>query len=148
MIRVQQAGFVYFDFLEAAVLSDVPDALAPRTNISPALDFDTDQTYKLSPSRLLWMMQQAWLCRPHQRIPRGVLVESATSQFRYRLVVHRRRLPSPDRSPAAISIVLDFNPPGGAQLGKSVFPTDTPATIAATSPLTSTARSPARGHRP
>ena len=28
------------------------------------------------------------------------------------------------------SIILSFNPPAGAQLGKSVFPTDTPATIA------------------
>ena len=58
VIRVHEAGFVYFDFLEAAVLSDVPDALTPRTNISPALDFDTDQTYKLAPARLMWMMNK------------------------------------------------------------------------------------------
>src|SRR5208283_5191653 len=50
------AGVFYFDFLEAAVLSDVPDALTVRANVSAALDFDTDATYKLSPARLMWMM--------------------------------------------------------------------------------------------
>ena len=64
VIRVAEAGFVYFDFLEAAVLSDIPDALTPRTNISPALDFDTDQTYKVSPSRLLWMFQKLGYAGP------------------------------------------------------------------------------------
>ncbi len=63
-IRVAEPNFVYFDFLEAAVLSDVTDALAPRTSISPALDFDTDQTYKVSPARLMWMMDQLGYAGP------------------------------------------------------------------------------------
>lgn len=127
VIRVQQAGFVYFDFLEAAVLSDFPDALAPRTNISAALDFDTDHTYKLTPSRLLWMLNQMGYAGPineylgvfwwNQRIASGGSVSTAQVTF---------------TGPFAYedSIILTFNPPDGTQLGKYVYPTDTPGTIA------------------
>ncbi len=63
-IRLQQVGVFYFDFLEAAVPSDVPDALTPRANISPALDFDTDHTYKLTPARLMWIMDKLGYAGP------------------------------------------------------------------------------------
>ncbi len=43
-----------FDFLEAAVSGDLQDAFVTYSNVSPALDFDTDATYKVSPQRLLW----------------------------------------------------------------------------------------------
>ena len=43
-----------FDYLEAAIPSDIPDAAVTYGNVSPALDFDTDATYKVSPQRLLW----------------------------------------------------------------------------------------------
>ena len=59
-----QPGVFYFDFLEAAVVTDVPDALTPRTGISPALDFDTDHTYKLSPARLMWIMDKLGYAGP------------------------------------------------------------------------------------
>ena len=127
VIRVQQAGFVYFDFLEAAVLSDFPDALAPRTNISPALDFDTDQTYMLTPARLLWMINKLGYAGPmneylgvfwwNQRIASGGSVSTAQITFTGTFAYED-------------SIILTFNPPDGAQLGKYVYPTDTPATIA------------------
>ena len=57
-IRPTTSGPFYFNFLEAAVAADVPNALAPRTDISPALDFDTDHTYKLPPARLMWILDQ------------------------------------------------------------------------------------------
>jgi len=127
VIRVQQAGVVYFDFLEAAVLSDVPDALASRPKISPALDFDTNQTFMLSPSRLLWILIQLGYGGPineylgvfwwNQRIASGGTLSTAQITFSGAFA-------------SGDSIVLSFNPPGGAQLGKSVFPSDTPATIA------------------
>ncbi len=49
-------GFNFiFDYLEAALpTSDVGDAIVTYDNVSPALDFDTDATYKMSPQRLLW----------------------------------------------------------------------------------------------
>jgi hypothetical protein len=127
VIRVQQAGFVYFDFLEAAVLSDVPDALAPRTNISPALDFDTNNTFMLTPSRLMWIITKLGYAGPmneylgvfwwNQRTASGGSVSSAQVTFAGTFAYED-------------SIVLTFNPPGGAQLGKFVYPTDTPGTIA------------------
>ncbi len=47
-----------FDYIEAAVPSDIPDALITYPNVSAALDFDTDATYKVSPQRLLWHMNK------------------------------------------------------------------------------------------
>lgn len=127
VIRVQQAGFVYFDFLEAAVLSDVPDALAPRANVSPALDFDTDQTYMMSPARLMWMIDKLGYAGPmneylgvfwwNERTAVGGSVSTATVTFGGTFV-------------SGDSIVLEFNPSTGAQLIKTVFPNDTPSTIA------------------
>lgn len=129
-IRIQQAGIVYFDFLEAAVVSDVPDALSPRTKVSPALDFDTDHTYKLTPARLLWIFDKLGYAGPineylgvfwwNQRTPVGGSLSTAQITFTG---------PFLDGD----SIILHFNPTdptGGTQLGKSVFPTDTPGTIA------------------
>ncbi len=51
-------GFNFiFDFIEAAVPTpDVNDACVTYDNVSPALDFDTDATYKLSPQRVLWQL--------------------------------------------------------------------------------------------
>jgi hypothetical protein len=44
-----------FDYIEAAVpTTEVSDAPITYANVSPALDFDTDATYKMSPERLLW----------------------------------------------------------------------------------------------
>ncbi|MBV9680067.1 MAG: hypothetical protein JO185_27280, partial [Acidobacteriaceae bacterium] len=43
-----------FDYLEAAIPSDIPSPAVIYPNVSPALDFDTDATYKVSPQRLLW----------------------------------------------------------------------------------------------
>ena len=127
IIRVQEAGFVYFDFLEAAVLSDVPDALTPRTNVSPALDFDTNQTYMLSPARVIWMMNKLGYAGPmneylgvfwwNERAAVGGSVSTAQVTFGGSFV-------------AGDSIVLEFNPTAGAQLKKTVFASDTPATIA------------------
>ena len=44
-----------FDYIEAAVpTADVTDAVITYENVSPALDYDTDATYKMSPQRLFW----------------------------------------------------------------------------------------------
>lgn len=51
-------GPVYFDFLEAAVRSDVPDPPGPWVNVAPAVDYDTAHGYQLPPGRLVWMLQQ------------------------------------------------------------------------------------------
>lgn len=50
--------YFYFDFLDLAVLSDVP-INSPITSLAVACDLDTDNTYKLSPGRLLWSIQNS-----------------------------------------------------------------------------------------
>ena len=127
VIRVAQAGAVYFDFLEAAVLSDIPAPLAPRANVSAALDFDTNETYMLTPSRLVWIMNQLGYAGPineylgvfwwNQRTASGATFSTAQITFGGTFA-------------SGDSVFLTFNPPSGAQLGKTVFPDDTPSTIA------------------
>jgi len=53
-----QGWYFYFDFLECAVKSDVPDPVATTTAVGVATDFDTDNTYKLSPQRLVRNIQK------------------------------------------------------------------------------------------
>ena len=50
-----------FDYIEAAVASDIPDPVVTYSNVSAALDFDTDATYKVSPQRLVWHLQKLGL---------------------------------------------------------------------------------------
>jgi hypothetical protein len=119
------AGVFYFDFLEAAVLSDVPNALTPRSTISAALDFDTDHTYKLSPARLMWIMDQLGYAGPmneylgvfwwNQRVLSGGSLSTAQVTFSGSFA-------------SGDTVFVTLN---GSTMGKSVFPADTLATIAA-----------------
>ncbi|HEY3939331.1 MAG TPA: hypothetical protein VGL97_18005, partial [Bryobacteraceae bacterium] len=54
--NANSSGFNFIlDYIEAALpTSDISDAVVTYQNVSPALDFDTDATYKMSPQRLLW----------------------------------------------------------------------------------------------
>jgi len=123
-IRLAEAGYFYFDFLEAAVVSDVPDALTPRTGISPALDFDTDHTYKLSPARLMWIMDKLGYAGPmneylgvfwwNERVLSGGSVSTAQITFSGTYA-------------GGDTIFLTLN---GTVLGKTVFPADTTSTMA------------------
>ncbi len=56
--------YFVFNFLEAAVPSDIPAPLPAQSNISPALDYDTDHTYKLPPARILWNFDQLGFTGP------------------------------------------------------------------------------------
>jgi hypothetical protein len=48
-----------FDYLEAAVTTtEIQDSPVTYSNVSPAIDFDTDATYKMSPQRLLWHIRK------------------------------------------------------------------------------------------
>lgn len=118
--------YTYFDFLEAAVASDYPDALPVRSNVSPAMDYGTDHTYKRSPQRILWANSKMgfgahlnvyvsvfWW---NQRVRSGAVFKSATVDF------------------TAAGIVASGNGVfvniGGGVFGKSVFPADTAASVA------------------
>jgi hypothetical protein len=123
-LSMRTPGAFYFDFLEAAVPTDVPDALAPRTGISPALDFDTDHSYKLSPARIHWIMDMLGYAGP---------MNEYLGVFWW----NQRKLVGPTFPSAVISVggiwaehdvaLLAVN---GVTLHKDVLNTDTPATIA------------------
>jgi hypothetical protein len=117
-ITLQQPGAFYFDFLEAAVGFGFSDPLEPRTKISPALDFDTDHTYKLSPSRLMWIMDQLGYAGPmneylgvfwwNERVLSGGSLSTAVVSFTGTFT-------------AGDKISLTLN---GAGIDKTVFPED------------------------
>jgi hypothetical protein len=123
-IRIQTAGALYFDYLEAAVPSDIPAPLEPRNWISPALDFDTDHTYKVPPARLLWSFDQLGYAGPmneylgvfwwNERTLVDGFVSSADVTFS-------------GTFGGGDAVFLTVN---GSTIGKAVFPADTPPTIA------------------
>ena len=123
-IRMIRSGVFYFDFLEAAVVSDIPDALAPRTGISPALDFDTDHTYKLPPERVVWMLDRLGYAGPvneylgvfwwNERTRSGGSFSTGQVTFGGTFA-------------GGETVFLTVN---GTTLGKTVFPADSVSTIA------------------
>lgn len=132
VLKAAGDGPVYFDFLEAAVLSDVPDAPGPWTDRSPAIDYDTDHGYKLSPARLMWMMDSLgyqgglnlyegvfWW---NQRKRSGGSVASASVDFGQTTYDPGTGYGNGDQVFVKI---------GDQSVGKSVFPADTAASIAA-----------------
>ncbi|MGC8883496.1 MAG: non-contractile tail sheath protein [Bryobacteraceae bacterium] len=60
MVRLEVLGGGPFHFagIEAAVESDVPAPVPAQTWMTPALDYSTDHSYKLPPSRILWILRQ------------------------------------------------------------------------------------------
>jgi len=58
-LTLQNSQTFVFDYVEAAVTAEnIGDAVVTYGEVSPALDFDTDATYKMSPQRLLWHLQK------------------------------------------------------------------------------------------
>ena len=117
-------GPFYFDFLEAAVPGDVPDALPARTGISPALDYSTDHTYKLSPARLMWILDKLGFAGPmneyigvfwwNQRVRTGAQIPRWTVDFGGTFA-------------PGDQILLTIS---GQSVGKTVFPNESAATFA------------------
>jgi hypothetical protein len=123
-ISLTTSGVFYFNFLEAAVASTVPAALTPATGLSPALDFDTNQSFMLPPARIMWMLDQLGYGGPmneylgvfwwNERIQTGALFSTAVITFGGAFA-------------GGDTVTLTLN---GTVLSKSVFPADTPDTIA------------------
>lgn len=120
----------YFDYLQAAVPIDPVEPLQTYGNLSAAFDFDTDQTYKPSPARAIWILQQLGL-RGNIDVYRGVFFSEV------------RKRNGGDFHSANVSFsgtwVTGTGFGDGAQLfitlaatsfGVSVYPSDTNITIA------------------
>jgi hypothetical protein len=58
--NTSSAGYNFiFDYLESAISTTyITDPVITYSNVSPALDFDTDATYKMSPQRILWHLDK------------------------------------------------------------------------------------------
>ncbi len=133
-ITLSDAFSFVFDYIEAAVPGDIPAAMVTYPNVSPALDFDTDATYKVSPQRLLWHLTKLgfqgqineylgvfWW---NQRKRVGATWNSATVSFGGTWV-------NGDVAVVNIGKDDDQNPPvAGFQMSKSVIAGDTVDTIA------------------
>jgi len=123
-LRLKNDKPFVFDFLEAAVPSDVPDPPEATTKIAPALDYSTDHTYKLPPARVLWNFDKLGFAGPmneyigvfwwNQRRRVNAVVPSVTVTFTGEF------LPGDQ-------VFLDI---GGQVCGKSVFPNEDAALIA------------------
>jgi hypothetical protein len=117
-------GYLYFNFLEAVIAANVPDALPPRTRVSPALDFDTDHSYKLPPARLMWIMDQLGYAGPMNEYL-GVFWWNERKQVGASFPTAQVTFSSGFADGDGISLTLN-----GTLISKSIFPADTPATIA------------------
>jgi hypothetical protein len=118
--------YFYFDFLECAVLSDVPNAPETRTDVGVATDFDTDNTYKLSPQRLIWNIQKLGLIAEIDHYC-GVFwwnqrVRAGSFSFPTAVVTFAGTWANGDSAFVTI---------GATAIGKSVFPADDATSIAA-----------------
>jgi hypothetical protein len=117
-LRLKTGQSFYFDFLEAAVASEVPDALPAVTNASPALDYSTDHTYKLPPARLLWIFDRLGYTGPmneyigvfwwNQRMRANAVIPSVFVTFSGEFL-------------DTDQVFLDI---GGQVCGKTVFPNE------------------------
>ena len=95
-----------------------------QTNVSPALDYSTDHTYKLSPDRLLWIFDGLGYAGPmneylgvfwwNQRKREGARSRPVTVHFNGAFV-------------AGDQVFVNI---GGQACGKSVFPNESTAIIA------------------
>ena len=118
-ITLKNDAIFDFDFLEAAAPSDVPAPLPARTNVSPALDYSTDHTYKLPPARVHWIFDQLGFAGPmneylgvfwwNQRQRVNATVPSATVTFSGTFQPNDQ-------------VILWI---GGSPIGKTVFPNET-----------------------
>jgi hypothetical protein len=132
--------YIDFNFLEAAFASDIPDPLAARPTLSPALDFDTDHTYKLSPARILWVLDQLGFTGPineylgvfwwNQRVNVNGTIPTLTVAFGGTWTDGDSIFLEIGAPLASDPTQIDPSQPVSL-ISKSVFPADTSATIAA-----------------
>ena len=123
-IQVVSDGPFYFDFLEAAVPGDIPEPLTILSRVSPALDYSTDHTCKLPPSRILWMFDQLGYGGP---------INEYIGVFWW----NQRRREGAVIPQAQVTFTGQFTPGdqvfigiGGQVCGKSVFPHEDASVIA------------------
>lgn len=117
-------GPFYFDFLEAVVADDVPDPLPARPDVTAALDYSTDHSYKLPPERILWNLDNLGLHGP-------------INQYLGVFWWNQRQETGGVRGQASVTFDATYLPGdalfvkiGGLAIGKTVFPYESGPLIA------------------
>lgn len=118
-------SFFYFDYLQAVVPGEKPRPIPASGRLAPANDYGTDHGYKLSPQRLMWIMDELgyggegnvyvsvfWW---NQRKVMGRVWPEARIDF------------TPYGIQDGDQVFLDI---GGLVIGKSCFAQDTASTVA------------------
>jgi len=120
-----QGTIFYLDFVECVVPSDVPDPEEIRTDVAVATDFDTDHSFKCSPQRLAWGIQKSGLT--------GRIDHYAGVFWWKQAIAAGGAVPCVQVacSTTADGFLTIGDPKSWWTIGKSVFPTDTPETVAA-----------------
>ncbi len=117
--------WVYFDYLEAARLTDVQDAAQTYANRFVSVDYDTEHGYQLPPERVVWGIERLGIIGRVDHYA-GVFWwnkrKRRDGKFHSVTVTFGGTWASNDE--AFVSI-------GGTTIGKTVFPADTTTTIAA-----------------
>ena len=114
----------YFDFLEAVVASDVPDAIPNPEGLGVAIDYDTDSTYKISPARILAIQENLGLDGVMDHYV-GVFFWNQRKRQGGYIPTARVRISGPFTAGDQIFIVV-----GGLTVGKTVFQGDSTQVIA------------------
>lgn len=117
-------GTLLFDHLIASVPTTNTPTLAAQTDISAALDYSTDHTYKLPPARILWLFRKLGLLGP---------VNQYIGVFWW----NQRKCVGSQPNVAEVSFSGSFVENdqiflsiGGQVCGKTVLAPDTPQTVA------------------
>ncbi len=124
VLDVASAGIFDFDFLEAAAPAAIPAPLPARTHASPALDYSTDHTFKLSPARIHWIFDQLGFAGPMNEYL-GVFWWN--QRQRVNAVIPQATVTLSGTFVAGDQVIVSI---GGSPVGKTVFPDESQGVIA------------------
>jgi hypothetical protein len=120
----------YIDYIQAVVASDPAPPLQTYQNVGPALDFDTDQTYKISPERAIFIINQLGL-RGNIDFYKGVFFSEVRIRngglFNSAVVSFNGTWGTGTGFGDGAQLFIDLS---GTSFGVSVYPSDTNITIA------------------
>jgi len=123
--------FFYFDFLEAVVAGDAQASAQTYGAVAPAIDYDTDHGYKLSPQRLLWNL---WTLGFRGSIDEYIGVFWWNQRKRVlaegQQAFHSWTVTFGGTWADQDSVFVAIGDPVTGTMGKTVFPADTSETIA------------------
>jgi hypothetical protein len=121
----------YFDYLDAVIPGDVQPGSPTYPAVAPAIDYDTDHGYKLSPQRLIWNLYTLGFRGSIDEYigvfwwnQRKRVLAPGQQAFHARSVAFSGTWADQD------AVYVAIGDPATGTMGKSVFPSDNSLTIA------------------